>query len=451
MKEICYDVVVAGGGTAGVLAALASSGAGAKTLIVERSGVLGGIASSGMPWGGFFNSEHKQIVYGLPDKLVNAAVSMGAVGYVHYGSGDGHNWISALAMIESETARLLFREELESRGCDVLLYSSVYDAQIKEGALDSIYIATNDCTIKVRAKCFADCSGDAALAAMSGVACERGEGRKRQCISSLIRISGISLPLFREFMNRTINTDGRPDWDYRDAATRGDFIYWCPWKKDKDSFKYAPKQLGLIWSGFDGDVYLNCTNADVDSLDPFEISKGDLITRRQAKEIHSYLKSNVPGFGNSYLAHIFDIGIRESRRIKGITTLTIDDLLGGRHFSDVIGLGAYPPDHHTFEGDVEIVTHDELSRKKKATEYELPYSCMINNQVRNLIVAGRCVSAAFEAQVAVRGIGPCMVEGEASGTAAAMAAKQNCDFTGISVPELQKILHSNGVYLGRFL
>ena len=448
---LSYDVIIAGGGTAGAVAGIASARAGARTLIIEQSGALGGVASTGMPWGGMFNSEHTQIIFGIPDALVERAVDMGAAGYVHYNTDDGRNWISALACIDSEIARLLLREELGAAGCDVYLYSSVSGAIAEGGRLAAVRVLTRGGDVDIAAKCFIDATGDASLAAMGGVNYERGSGDQRQCISSLIKISGVDLYKFQTFMNEHINTDNWYPWNYRDAPTRGGFSYWAPWKDYLDRFRYPPKQLGFVWSGFNGDVYLNCTNAAGDGLDALELSRADLIIRRQAREIQEFLRERPPGFENSCLSHIYDIGVRESRRIVGLTRVTLDDLLSGRKFADAVGLASYPPDHHTPPGDVKIVTHHDITRSNHAPAYEIPYSCMVNERVPNLITAGRCVSATFDAQTALRGIGPCMVEGEAAGEAAALAAAEGYVFPELPASKLQQRLIQNGVYIGEHI
>ena len=440
MKFFEYDVVIMGGGTAGVPAALASARSGAKTLLVEQTGSLGGSSSNGMPWGGMFDSEHRQIIFGIPDELVKKSVELGALGYVHYGSDDGHNWISALACVDSEIARFLFRKEVRDSGCDVMLYSTLYDAQVNDGILESIRVFTRGGPVEIKGKAFIDCSGDAALANLSGVPWERGEGEQQQCVASLIRVSGIDLDRFRDYMNSEINVEGWYPWDYRDGPTRGGFTYWCPWKEHSDYFKYPPKQLGFIWSGFSGDVYLNCTNTDADGLDPLSLSEGDYHLRAQAREIASFFKEYVPGFENSYLAHVYDIGVRESRRIKGVYQLTKEDLLTSRAFEDAIGLGAYPLDHHKLGGEVKILTHDELKESELKSSYQIPYRSLINSTVHNLAVAGRCISCTFEAQAALRGIGPCMVEGEAVGYAAAMAVRNGTDFVHLDASALCELL-----------
>jgi hypothetical protein len=442
-----YDVVVVGGGTAGVIAALASARSGVKTLLVEQSGVLGGVASTGMPWGGMFDSRHKQVVFGIPHELVEKSVAMGALGYVHYGSDDGHNWISALACIDSEIARFLFRDELSNAGCDVFLYATVFQVRKKDNYVKSIRIAARSGILDVEAKAFIDCSGDAAVAKMAEVEYERGTGEQRQCVSCLIRISGIDLEIFKNYMNKEVNADNWSSWDYKDGPTRGGFSYWCPWKKDEVEFAYPPRQLGLIWSGYNGDVYLNCTNADADPLDEMSLSRGELEIRKQAREVFEYFKKKVPGFESSYLSHVYDIGIRESRRIKGKYIITKDDLLSGKHFKDAIGVAAYPLDHHAVNGEVKILTHDETNRKNISSSYEVPYCSLITERSGNLIVAGRCISCTFEAQAGLRGIGPCMIEGEAAGTAAALSIKKGYTFLNLPATELQSVLRTNNVFL----
>jgi hypothetical protein len=221
-----------------------------------------------------------------------------------------------------------------------------------------------------------------------------------------------------------------------------------------------PKQFGVYYHGTPGDIFVNCTHTAIETLDPEDITAGTIRLRKQAMEFMAYFKENIWGFENAYLTHVYDLGVRESRRLVGDYMLSVDDMKSEREFDDVVALGAYPPDlHDAKRGDIliagegfgEALTEADIKRSNSLPYnpgYQIPYRCLMPASHDNLLVAGRCISASFEAQAGTRGMGPCSAMGEAVGTAAALAVRSNALPKSLDVATLQQQLLANGVYLG---
>jgi hypothetical protein len=438
-----YDVIVIGGGTAGTVAAIAAARNGAKVLVIESGSHVGGLSSIGMTWGGFFDNNYQRIIGGIPHELVEKCQKRAGRGYFSYVGDD--KWITVLASVDAESARLVMEQELYDAGCDVILFSTVYEL-IREGTrIIGVKVASRISQQEYHAKIFIDTTGDATVACMAGVPWEHGGKDMNQCVSNMFRICGADMQEYERFLEEKINTEGKDPWKLQTGGIRNGVAYWCPWKPD--GFENMPKSLGFYFHGQTGDVILNCTSADINPMDIEELSKASFHLRQEAFKVFDYLKQKVPAFRNSYLAQVYEMGVRESRRIIGDRQITIENIVRHDKFPDTIGTGAYPPDLHRPDGEV----HIHSTRKWEGNSdgaYELPLSAMTIPGYPNLIVAGRSISATFEAQSAARGIGPCMVEGQGAGTAAALfVQKEYDDIHQLEIAVLQRLLQEQGVLL----
>lgn len=444
MKSSHYDVVVIGGGTAGAVAGISAARCGAKTLVVESGSYFGGLSAIGMTWGGFFDNNHKQVIGGIPDELVRKAVKVAGRGYFHY-HGETDKWISALASVDAEAARLIMEQELHEAGCDTMIWSTLCDVAEEDGRIQAVDIATRLGRERVEGAFFIDATGDMALAAMLGSGWEHGRDGFTQCVSNMFKVGGIDTDAFEAFLEKHINTDGHDPWVKETGTIRQGIEYWCPWKPD--GFERMPKSLGLYFHGNQNEFVFNCTSKSVNALDIRELSKTSYLLRKQAFEVHAYMKENVEGFENSYLDHVYDTGVREGRRLAGDYTVTIDDIVDHTRFADSVGMGAYPPDIHNPDGQVHISSTREYKSASDGA-YDIPLRAMTAPGRRNLLVAGRCISATFDAQSAIRGIGPCMVEGQGAGAAAALYVDQGAgDIHDISIDALRASLRESGALL----
>ena len=182
----------------------------------------------------------------------------------------------------------------------------------------------------------------------------------------------------------------------------------------------------------------------VNGTDPESLSHGEVAGRKQIQDIQKYLTSYVPGFENAYFLRAAPfLGIRETRRIVGQYVMTSDDVLNCAHFDDAIAVASYPLDiHHPEGGGCTLTWCGDC--------YDIPYRSLIPQQVKNLIMAGRCISTTHEAMSAIRVMAPCMAMGEAAGRAAKMAIRTGVSVSEIDVKKLQSELLSTGAYLREF-
>ncbi len=457
--ETNWDVVVLGGGTAGLFAGIAAARNGAKTLVIERGGHLGGNIATGMNLGGFFDGRDRQVVKGIPEELVQRVVALnGGRGHIFFHDMD--RWISSTASLDPEIFKHVAFEMVREAGCGLWLYTAFVRSVSAGRNVTAVEVGTKLGVVRLTAKVFIDATGDADLTAASGGAFERGGGTRQKAVTCMFRVGNVDLPAAERFMQERVNTDNKTPWTFENCALRASHRYWTPWKSFPDLAAKWPKQFGVYYHGTPGEVFLNCTHTSIDSLDPDDITAGTMRLRRQAMEFLQFLKAQVWGFENCHLVHVYDLGVRESRRVIGDYMLTVEDMTTERRFADVVAMGAYPPDlHDANRGDILIagegfgnaLTEDEIVRGGSLPYnpgYQIPYRTLMPVSHDNLLVAGRCISATFEAQAGTRGMAPCAAMGQAVGTAAAIACAGNATPRALDVGRLQAQLLADGAWLG---
>jgi hypothetical protein len=289
----------------------------------------------------------------------------------------------------------------------------------------------------IRAKLFIDCSGDADLAARAGVPFETGDGHGSGLFPTLMfRVGGVD-----------------PD---RALAAIGDFKAIDRLMSEASGKGYRFPREGAIvrpqknpteWR-VNVTQITNAVGSAMDATDALQLSAGEIEGRRQVQEYFRFLKNEVPGFDNAHIVEIApQVGIRETRRIGGVYSLTGDDIIGCADFDDAIGVNAWPMELHV-AGKIEWGFFPEGSRGF----CQLPFRMLLPSGVSNLLVAGRCASMTHEGQSAARASGACFAMGQAAGTAAAMIAGEAAPVTrSIDVAALQQKLTAQGAYLGTAL
>lgn len=439
-----YDVVIIGGGTAGAVAALSAARNGCKkVLVVEAGSGIGGLSSIGMTWGGFFDNNYKQVIRGIPDEIVNKCKEYAGRGYFQY-HGDGDKWITGLASVDGETARYIFEKELYKAGVEIILFTTIEDIHMEADRIKAIDAVSRLGKVTISGRYFIDATGDLTLGNMAGVPWEHGKNGKSQSTSNMFRVLGVDMDKYEKFIEENVNDEKRDPWNKETGAIRRGIAYWCPWKPD--GFDDMPNSLGIYYHGRNDDVILNCTATHINPLDIMEVSRASFRLREEAFKVLSYLKKNVDGFQNAYMAQVYDLSARESRRMLGDYIITREDIINHTKFEDAIGIGAYPLDIHDPEGTVHIPSTREFKEDSDGA-YDIPLRSMLS-KVPNLVVAGKCISATFEAEAALRGIGPCMVEGQGAGAAVAQAVTDGLsDIHDIDIKKLRSTLQAANVIL----
>lgn len=428
------DVLVVGGGPAGIAAAVCAARHGARTLLAERYGFLGGMGTAGgvTNFAGLYgkrDGEMVQLVHGVVDELLERIELLGGLNAPQ----DGLQGRIRVRSYDIPAYKCAADQLLLDSGVQLLFHAwlagAVRDA---DGALTAAIVETKSGRGAIRARWFVDASGDADLAHHAGVPYDLGDGAGDALYpSTMFRVAGVDA----ERALAAVGSFGAIDALMRAAAGR----YRFP----RDGAIVRPQRNRSEWRVNVTQV-ANAQGRAVDATDARQLSAGEVEGRRQVIEYLRFLRAEVPGFERAELIDIgTQLGVRETRRIRGAYRLSGDDVLGGARFDDAIGLNAWPIERHA-SGRVEWT----FARDECNAFNQLPWRMLVPQRVRNLLVAGRCASMEHEGQSAARASGACFAMGQAAGTAAALMAMRGIAIDGI-VPALQQVLRADGVELGR--
>ena len=419
------DVLVAGGGASGLVAGMAAARLGARVLVVERQGVLGGAATTGMvaQWLGFFHGD-VQAVRGIPGELTRVVVAAGgSPGFTRYLLAEAS--ATPLPVVsfpfDPEIVKLVLDAELIRTGANVLFHAGAVRPVVEMNVVRGLVLETISGRSAVLARVVIDATGDGTIAARAGAVTmgeEEGQRRSRQPGTLMFRLSGVDGSRFRA-LSRT---------EKRRLAVAGVASGELTW--ESLSFCSMPGEadaIGLMTrlSGFD-------------FLDAADASRAEIEGRRQILKAFEFLRREVAGFANCRIASIAArVGVRETRRIVGEMTLTEEDILADRRFADSIALGCGPMDLHDPHG---VGVHLSMP----PAPFEIPLACMLPIGLDGLIVTGRAVSATREANGAARHMATAMALGQAAGTLAALACSANASPRGISSSRVRAALRAEG-------
>lgn len=446
------DVIVLGGGPAGVCSAIAAARNGARTLLVEETGCLGGMATMGgvNPFMTCFDKDGgNMIIRGLFEEIVDRLIQKGgAIHPAEVGAGTaftsyiiiGHNHVTPF---DAEALKVVLDEMCAEAGVQVLFHTSFVHPVMENDCITGVVLSNKAGLQLAEGKMFIDCTGDADLAFRSGVPCEMGDeaSGRIQPATMFFRIGNVDSDKIDEDIEKNRDNFYRKDgvnyrslhWRVTEAREAGD------WNLKRVS-------IGLFRGVRKDEWNINTSRImGVIGTDPVSVSEAEAEGRRQVQQIFAFFKKYVPGCENAVLmgtpAHI---GIRETRHIRGEYALCTEDVLQGRVPEDSVLLAANSIDVHGRFGPMS----NEYVTVENGEYYGVPYRCLVPQKVENLLVAGRCVSATSEAAGAIRVMPPCMALGQAAGTAAALCLKNNVSPRQADVPALIETLKQQGAYLG---
>lgn len=454
MKEmdytVPYDVLVAGGGVSGCAAALAAARNGAKVLVLEQRGYLGGtLTGCGVGPMMTFHAGNKQVILGIMEELVEELVRRGqSPGHVP----DTKQFTSTITPFDAEGLKLLLDEKLAEAGCTVLFHTFLGAVQTEGGSISGVTVCNKDGMRTLCARVYIDATGDGDLAAWAGAPMTKGrqEDGAAQPMTMTMKYCGVDTATLKGYVL------AHPERFPKLAPYAELFRQPIPVDLEGFDAEFAQaKQAGelsirrenvlMFATGRPGEYILNTTRIlGHDATSAASLSDAEREGRRQCAELDHFLRQRMPGFAHAMLEYTGpSVGVRSSRQLVGRYTLTARDILTRRRFSDTIAHSAYPVDIHNPDGEGTTA----VFLNEPGTYYAIPYDVMVCDQVSNLLVTGRCASATFEAQAAIRLTPSAGAMGQAAGVAAAMAACGNGHTGEVDVQELQRRLREQGAFV----
>ncbi len=436
-----YDVVVVGGGSAGIAAAVAAGRNGARTLLVERNGCLGGTSTIGLV-GPFMTSydarSREPVVGGVFSEVVRRMVERGGAvdpatippGTIYSSFiSEGHGHVTPF---QAEVLKAVADAVVSGAGVEVLFHCECIDVMRGRGAIQGVILHRKQGTTAVPCKYAVDCSGDGDLAVMAGAefVLGRGDG-KMQPASTFFRIGNVDDVKLESWVREHRRVHGEErlfECLVLEAAERGEFTVPRRW-------------INIYREPRPGEYRVNVTRViGVDGTKSEDLSRGEIEGRRQVFEVMAFLRGHCAGLENAILLQVADsLGIRETRHVVGDYVLSGDDVLEGRRFPDAIARYAYVVDIHDPTGS------GGKNQPIKGDYYEIPARCLRVKGLRNVMVGGRCISADHVANSSLRVIPACYATGEAAGALAALAVRQGAvDAREVAVDELQATLRRQG-------
>lgn len=414
-----YDVVVLGGGPAGVCAAAQAARSGSKVLLVEATGMLGGMATTGLvaPFMTNYDRDgNRPLVGGMYREIVarmekkGCAISPDEAEAPSLYTSFIEKYHRHVAPFDPFMLQIELDYLLEEAGAEVLLYARFADCLTEDGKITSVILNCLEGLRSVEAKVYIDCTGTANVAAAAGVGCWKGEEG-----------TGIPQPGTLMFMMENVDDDAYNAFGQR--PERPVKAYRTPQKGQYTVNHYH--------------VY------SVDSSDSRQMSAAHREARRQVLDAYHVLHDKTPGFENAYIGQVASVlGVRENRHIEGKYTITVEDIMHGTKFEDRIAAYGFGMDIHGRTPDVVGNFKIEI-----AEAYYVPYRSLVPNNCDNLLVAGKTISCQSQAAGGLRCMPCAMAMGQAAGLAANMAINEGILVADVNVPELQKNLLALGAIL----
>lgn len=424
VQEIRADVAVAGAGTAGIGAALATAGRGLSTVLLESSSKIGGVMSvcPGMPIGAAYPCGFS--VGGLLEEFVQKlycmkppAAEKRECALKEFGPEILYDYEIALAVLYGM---------LENAGVQLFLNTVAAETVMEGNKITGILCRSRTRALMIRAKVFIDCSGDGDLAESAGVPFETGnkDGNMMGATLSFIMDNADWKKIF----------EGNPDPYFTEAAAKG----IAGGKIHPDLYK-----LYMMKGFHKNSVFFNSVTIEgVNGCDQQSVTGATAEARRRCLRLAEFVKEAIPGFENARLLYLGpSVGIRETRKFEGLYRLTIRDLADSAKFPDGIVACDNPIDD-VFRGG-NVMTHNSVV--DKGQYYTIPFRCMVPKKIDNLLFAGRLISADPDAFASVRGMSQCMIMGQACGTAAEQVIKSGIPVQQINTRELVASLLEQGV------
>ena len=451
LNSLRTQVLVVGGGAAGISAAISAARNGAETLLIEYNGYLGGISAT-LGWIGFHDNHYRQVVKGFAAECIATLQQRGeASPYVLDPK------CSSIVSINTHSWKILAMELARKAGVRVMLHGHVVDTIRAGDRICGVIVEHKSGRQEIRAGITIDCSGDGDVAARGDVAWQKGRTQDGlvQAPTLVFRAGDIDRERFvaackdpaynyREWLSP------HPDlWrkmmrriDTEPVFITGGFASLIERARRAGDFDVPQSRLVGVKSHVPDEFIVVTTRVlGLDPTDVWNVTEAYSRIYEQIPILLRFFRKYLPGWERSSLREIAPmLGIRESRRIAGDYTLTVEDVVGGRVFPDAVSMGGYHVDIHNPSGTWVI--------SRNVAAYTIPFRCLVAAGVDGLMMAGKCISATHEAIASTRVIPICMGQGEAAGTAAALATATRRSVRDLNIAELQDRLITQGAELG---
>lgn len=450
-NRIETDVAVLGAGSGGIGAAIASAKEGAKTLLVDRQGFIGGNMTIGLPLLAFLDAQGRTVTGGLAQEIVDRLIELG--GSFGHRECPLHN---STTVVDPNLMKIVLFEKVKEYGVNLLLHSEIIETNVEDGKITSVIVKGKGQETEIIADVFVDATGDGDVAYMAGAEFEQGQyaNGETQPPTLMFTVGGFDIDQFMNYLKENpdelVHGDSmkiRPGYTpeflsaspnhvmvgLRKTITRLRAEGKCPIDRDTIIYINLPK---------DGYIALNCIRIlNFDGTDVADLSRGEIESHLQILPLIEMLKEHVPGFQNIYLSSIAPfLGIRETRRFIGEQMIVEEDAVNAVVPEDTIALGSYIIDIHSGSGDSTII-------KSLADPYGITYGATVSRDISNLMYSGRCISVDPVVFGSSRVMPTCMAVGEGAGTGAAMASKQKIKPKEVDVALIREQLLKNGAIL----
>lgn len=431
------EVLVVGGGPAGVAAACAAAREGARTLLVEQHGCLGGMGTVGLvPAFCPFTDRCRPIIGGIGFAVLEEMKA----GMPHL-APDNYDWVP----IDAEGLKYIYEQRVLAAGAELLYLTHFVDTLPAVGGfVPGVVVHNKGGLRRLAAQVVVDCTGDADVAVASGAPFQKGDpvtGELQPCTMCFV-LAGVDQARLQPWLwaDNAKNLLLKPAIAAAKAAGDLDIL------EDAANVAFqSPSTIGLNFSH----VF------DVDATDPMQLTRAHVEGRKLIRHLTAFVRKYLPGCEGAYLVTSgVQIGVRETRRIVGDYVLTLDDYLARRSFADEIARNAYYIDIHLSKREWERTLGQEVDWGEKIHQYApgeshgIPFRCLIPQTLRNVLVAGRCISTDRPVQGSTRVMPNCLAMGEAAGCAAAAAVHRHAgEVRAVDVAALRARLRTHGAYL----
>ncbi len=451
--QVSAEIAVIGAGPAGLCAAIAAARRGHSVVLIERNGYLGGNATLGLPLLGYLDLQGRRITGGIAQEFIERLQARGAS--LGHRVCPHHN---SVTNIKPEEFKLLAIEMCREAGVKIILHAEAAEADVENASIISAVMYGGGNRITVKAGEYIDCTGNGDLAYLAGCsyALGRPDTHELQPPTVMFTLEKVDtaklfdyIEAHPEEMTFEASIDNRPGYDapyfraslnhvfvglrekFRELREKGELPV------DRDDFIYI-KSLN------DGEIYVNSTRLlNTDATDIYSITDAELEGQLQTKALTEVMRRYVPGFENCFISSVAPfIGVRETRRFKGVKCLTSDRVIAGEIPGDTIALGGYKIDVHSGKGRSTLF-------KTVKEPFGIPYGTLVSAEIDNLMFAGRCASFDKETLAAVRVMPQCMNMGEAAGVGASMAIEDGTTPADVDTDMLRAALRGNGAVLSK--